>query len=91
MKDRCIDRGGACPINLSGGLSGPWHPMGAAGARMLRDVARRVTGQILQGSSFLPLFSAMNGLQALARTGLADFHTMLSWPSFRISPTNALR
>ena len=45
VEDGRIDAGGACPINLSGGLIGGGHPVGATGARMLWDAARQVTGQ----------------------------------------------
>ena len=40
-----IAPGGACPINMSGGLIGAGHPVGATGVRMLLDAARQVTGQ----------------------------------------------
>ncbi len=40
-----IEPGGACPINMSGGLIGCGHPVGATGSRMLLDAARQVTGQ----------------------------------------------
>ena len=35
--------GPGCPVNLSGGLIGCGHPVGATGARMLHDAARQVT------------------------------------------------
>lgn len=44
IADGSIERGGRCPINLSGGLIGAGHPVGATGARMLLDAARQVTG-----------------------------------------------
>lgn len=40
-----IDRGGRCPVNMSGGLIGGGHPVGATGVRMVLDCARQVTGQ----------------------------------------------
>lgn len=40
-----IEPGGSCPINMSGGLIGCGHPVGATGARMLFDAARQVTGR----------------------------------------------
>jgi acetyl-CoA C-acetyltransferase len=40
-----IEPGGRCPINMSGGLIGCGHPVGATGARMLLDAARQVTGE----------------------------------------------
>lgn len=40
-----IERGGALPINPSGGLIGGGHPVGATGARMLFDAAKQVTGK----------------------------------------------
>ena len=45
VEDRSIEPGGRCPINMSGGLIGGGHPVGATGARMLWDAARQVTGQ----------------------------------------------
>ena len=45
VEDGRIERGGACPINMSGGLIGCGHPVGATGTRMLFDAARQVTGQ----------------------------------------------
>ena len=44
VEDGRIERGGACPVNMSGGLIGCGHPVGATGARMLFDAARQVTG-----------------------------------------------
>ena len=38
-----IERGGSCPVNMSGGLIGCGHPVGATGTRMLFDAARQVT------------------------------------------------
>lgn len=45
VDDGRIERGGSCPINMSGGLIGCGHPVGATGTRMLLDAARQVTGQ----------------------------------------------
>jgi acetyl-CoA C-acetyltransferase len=45
VADGRIEAGGACPINMSGGLIGCGHPVGATGVRMLLDCARQVTGQ----------------------------------------------
>src|SRR5271156_104791 len=39
-----IENGGQLPINLSGGLIGGGHPVGASGVRMLVDAAKQVTG-----------------------------------------------
>lgn len=44
VEEGTIERGGACPVNMSGGLIGCGHPVGATGARMLLDSARQVTG-----------------------------------------------
>ena len=44
VEDGRIERGGLCPINMSGGLIGCGHPVGATGARMLFDAAKQVTG-----------------------------------------------
>ena len=45
VEDGSIAPGGRCPINMSGGLIGGGHPVGATGARMLHDAARQVTGR----------------------------------------------
>ena len=45
VEDGRIERGGSCPINVSGGLIGCGHPVGATGTRMLLDAARQVSGQ----------------------------------------------
>ena len=45
VEDGSIEPGGRCPVNLSGGLIGCGHPVGATGARMLHDAARQVTGR----------------------------------------------
>lgn len=45
VEDGSIAPGGRCPVNMSGGLIGCGHPVGATGARMLRDAARQVMGQ----------------------------------------------
>ncbi|MDB5967012.1 MAG: propanoyl-CoA C-acyltransferase [Polaromonas sp.] len=45
VDDGSIERGGRMPMNMSGGLIGCGHPVGATGARMLLDAARQVTGQ----------------------------------------------
>ena len=45
VEDGRIERGGSCPVNMSGGLIGCGHPVGATGARMLFDAAQQVTGQ----------------------------------------------
>ena len=44
VDDGSIERGGRCPVNMSGGLIGCGHPVGATGARMLFDAARQVAG-----------------------------------------------
>jgi acetyl-CoA C-acetyltransferase len=44
IEDGSIEPGGRCPVNMSGGLIGCGHPVGATGTRMLRDAARQVTG-----------------------------------------------
>ena len=45
VEDGSIDRGGRCPVNMSGGLIGCGHPVGATGVRMVLDCARQVTGK----------------------------------------------
>ena len=44
IADGSIERSGRCPVNMSGGLIGCGHPVGATGARMLFDAAKQVTG-----------------------------------------------
>ena len=44
VEDGRIEAGGACPVNMSGGLIGCGHPVGATGTRMLLDAARQVAG-----------------------------------------------
>ena len=44
VEDGTIEPGGRCPVNMSGGLIGCGHPVGATGARMVWDSARQVTG-----------------------------------------------
>lgn len=45
VEEGTIGPEGACPINMSGGLIGCGHPVGATGARMVWDAARQVTGR----------------------------------------------
>lgn len=45
VEDGTIAPTGRCPINMSGGLIGCGHPVGATGSRMLLDAARQVTGE----------------------------------------------
>ena len=45
VEDGRIERGGSCPVNMSGGLIGCGHPVGATGTRMLFDAARQVTDE----------------------------------------------
>lgn len=45
IEDGLIEPDGALPVNLSGGLIGAGHPVGATGVRMVNDVARQVTGR----------------------------------------------
>jgi acetyl-CoA C-acetyltransferase len=45
VEDGTIGPGGRCPVNMSGGLIGCGHPVGATGSRMLLDAARQVTGE----------------------------------------------
>ncbi|MCB1397503.1 MAG: thiolase domain-containing protein [Rhodobacter sp.] len=45
VEDGSIERGGRCPVNMSGGLIGCGHPVGATGSRMLHDAARQVLGR----------------------------------------------
>jgi acetyl-CoA C-acetyltransferase len=45
VEDGVIAPGGACPVNMSGGLIGCGHPVGATGTRMLWDAARQVAGR----------------------------------------------
>ena len=43
VEDGRIEQGGSCPVNMSGGLIGCGHPVGATGTRMLFDAAKQVT------------------------------------------------
>ena len=45
VEEGWIEPDGRCPVNVSGGLIGCGHPVGATGSRMLFDAARQVTGQ----------------------------------------------
>ncbi len=44
VEEGVIEPGGRCPVNMSGGLIGCGHPVGATGARMVWDSACQVTG-----------------------------------------------
>ena len=44
IEEGLIEPHGSLPVNPSGGLIGAGHPVGASGVRMVRDVARQVTG-----------------------------------------------
>ena len=44
VEDGSIERGGRCPVNMSGGLIGCGHPVGATGTRLLWDAAKQVSG-----------------------------------------------
>lgn len=43
VEDGSIEASGRCPVNMSGGLIGCGHPVGATGARMVFDAMRQVT------------------------------------------------
>jgi acetyl-CoA C-acetyltransferase len=45
IEEGAIARGGAIPVNPSGGLIGVGHPVGATGVRMLVDVTAQVRGE----------------------------------------------
>jgi acetyl-CoA C-acetyltransferase len=45
IEDGTISRDGLKPINLSGGLIGCGHPVGASGVRMLLDLYKQVSGK----------------------------------------------
>jgi acetyl-CoA C-acetyltransferase len=45
LEEGVIEQDGRCPVNMSGGLIGCGHPVGATGARMLLDAARQVSHQ----------------------------------------------
>lgn len=45
IEDGRLERGGAFPINPSGGLIGGGHPVGATGVRMVLDAGRQVAGR----------------------------------------------
>jgi len=44
IEDGTIERGGALPVNPSGGLIGGGHPVGATGVRMVVDATKQTTG-----------------------------------------------
>lgn len=44
VEEGVIEPGGQCPVNMSGGLIGCGHPVGATGTRMLFDAMRQVAG-----------------------------------------------
>ena len=44
IEDGVIQRGGKCPMNAGGGLTGGGHPIGATGVRMVLDAAKQVSG-----------------------------------------------
>ncbi|MGQ0431198.1 MAG: acetyl-CoA acetyltransferase [Microthrixaceae bacterium] len=44
IEDGTIERGGALPVNPSGGLIGGGHPVGATGVRMVVDAAKQASG-----------------------------------------------
>ena len=44
IEDGTIARGGRCPMNPGGGLTGGGHPVGATGVRMVLDAAKQVSG-----------------------------------------------
>lgn len=39
-----LEMGGACPVNLSGGLLSLGHPLGASGCRVVVDITRQLRG-----------------------------------------------
>ena len=45
IEDGTLERGGATPMNPSGGLIGGGHPVGATGVRMVVDASRQVSGR----------------------------------------------
>jgi acetyl-CoA C-acetyltransferase len=44
VEEGVIQRGGRCPMNAGGGLTGGGHPIGATGVRMVLDATKQVTG-----------------------------------------------
>jgi acetyl-CoA C-acetyltransferase len=44
IEDGTLERGGATPVNPSGGLIGVGHPVGTTGVRMVVDAAKQVSG-----------------------------------------------
>lgn len=45
VEDGTVLRGGRCPMNAGGGLTGGGHPIGATGVRMVLDAAKQVAGR----------------------------------------------
>ena len=44
IEEGVVARGGRCPMNPGGGLTGGGHPIGATGVRMVLDAAKQVRG-----------------------------------------------
>lgn len=74
LDDGTVMRGGALPVNLSGGLKAKGHPVGATGVSMHVMVARQVTGDA--GEMQLPGASA--GLVFnMGGSGVASYASVL--------------
>ncbi|MFT0546350.1 thiolase domain-containing protein [Allopusillimonas ginsengisoli] len=75
LDDGTVMRGGALPVNLSGGLKAKGHPVGATGVSMHAISFRQLTGQAadmqLAGAPELSLVFNMGG------TGVANYATIL--------------
>lgn len=75
VDDGTVMRGGALPVNLSGGLKAKGHPVGATGVSMHALSYRQLTGQAgeiqVSGAPELGLVFNMGG------TGVANYATVL--------------
>ena len=67
VESGAIEPGGRCPVNMSGGLIGGGHPVGATGVRMTLDAYKQVTGKAGDYQVQAFLHSSLNqAMQAFA-------------------------
>lgn len=74
LEDGTVYRGGALPVNLSGGLKAKGHPVGATGVSMHALIARQVLGQ----ADGMQAHGAQLGLVFnMGGAGVANYATVL--------------
>lgn len=74
LEDGTVHRGGALPVNLSGGLKAKGHPVGATGVSMHAIAHRQLTGT----AGELQLASAKSGLVFnMGGAGVANYASIL--------------